>query len=1136
MCLGEVVDVSSRAKSCSRQKGNHAGRALILAALCVAGFSHGARAATINVGPGQTYTTIQAGIDAAANGDTVLVAPGTYNENIDFMGKAITVTSSGGAAATIIDGGSNGPAVTFKSGETAAAVISGFTIQHGGELGWVTTIGDYGIGNIYVLNSSPTILNNTITLGNCWGIETSWSAATIENNTISQTQDPDGDCSFGGGAAIIVWGGINGYNANGINSGVILGNTIENNVESGLEDAGGNGGAGIAVWGGAPLIKNNIIRNNASPGGSGGAINFVNSRGTVIAQNLIYGNSAGCGGGAIATDGDGLYVFNNTIVDNVGAADAGFSECASIAQIYPSPDTYGTDNPSEVFINNIIAGSTSYPAVNCSWFEAPSLSTQPTFENNILYNAGGPFFGSYCIDVSQQDNNIAADPQFVNQSENNYHLQSTSPAIDSGQNSVLQTFMTQTGTTWTTDFDGNPRVQNATGKGCIIDMGAYEVHGALSNCGVSETLTSSLNPATAGQNVTFTAQLSSTTGTPTGEVQFLDGANLLSMQTVSGTGSAAFTTNSLTVGSHTITANYQPTGTFGADTASLIEVINGFTTGTSLTSSLNPATVGQSVSFTATLTSSQGSPTGSVIFADGATTLGTVALVNGVAALTTSTLTVGSHPITATYSPNGSFAGSSATLTEVINGAATSTNLTSTLNSAYALESVTLNAAVSSTVTGNLTGSVTFMDGAASLGTVQSAANGTASLTVNFQAPGSHLLTAVYSGNASFNSSTSNVLTETVLINTTTTVLQVQPVTAGAFTPVTLNVAVASPSAAQFGSLAGPTGVVTLYDGGVLFATLTLSPTDTASASLSSFQAGTHILTAVYGGNTSFAGSTSAQATLIVTPDATTTTLSGAPNPAALGTAVTFNMTVASAVTPFPPTGTVTVYDGANALGQATLKVPGQASFSTSALTAGTHSITASYSGDANFIASTSSPFQETISPFLGDFTFTVAPSSITLYTGQAGSAKATAVAQDGFNYTLALSCTGLPAGATCAFQPSTIANGAGTSALVIQTSAPEAVSSLEPGLFHGFKRSGAAGVLACVVFLFLPRRRRHWWLIAVLALWAASAVTACGGPGTLTGGTPPGTYTITVTAEATNSGQQLAHSSTVTLTVKSLF
>src|SRR5438270_13816905 len=84
---------------------------------------------TINVPVDQP--TIQAGIDAASGGDTVLVAPGTYVENINFRGKGITVKSSAGAKATTIDGNSAGSVVTFKTGETRAAVLDGFTITHG---------------------------------------------------------------------------------------------------------------------------------------------------------------------------------------------------------------------------------------------------------------------------------------------------------------------------------------------------------------------------------------------------------------------------------------------------------------------------------------------------------------------------------------------------------------------------------------------------------------------------------------------------------------------------------------------------------------------------------------------------------------------------------------------------------------------------------------------------------------------------------------------------------------------------------------------------------------------------------------------------------------------------------------------
>src|SRR4029077_1501998 len=75
--------------------------------------------------------TIQAAIDAAANGDTVLVSDGTYKENINFNGKAITVTSVNGPATTTIDGGGITSVVTFNTGEGAGSVLNGFTLTHG---------------------------------------------------------------------------------------------------------------------------------------------------------------------------------------------------------------------------------------------------------------------------------------------------------------------------------------------------------------------------------------------------------------------------------------------------------------------------------------------------------------------------------------------------------------------------------------------------------------------------------------------------------------------------------------------------------------------------------------------------------------------------------------------------------------------------------------------------------------------------------------------------------------------------------------------------------------------------------------------------------------------------------------------
>ncbi len=168
-------------------------------------FTESASAQVVITVPGD-HPTIQSAIDAAVAGDTVLVAPGTYFENINFRGKAITVESDQGPEVTIIDGNLAGSVVTFSSGEGPASVLRGFTLQRGNASG---IYGDYG-GGVRIKGSSPTIQGNIITnntaCGSGGGIEAEFSSARIEGNLITNnTQSLP--CSGGpGGGGISVLG------------------------------------------------------------------------------------------------------------------------------------------------------------------------------------------------------------------------------------------------------------------------------------------------------------------------------------------------------------------------------------------------------------------------------------------------------------------------------------------------------------------------------------------------------------------------------------------------------------------------------------------------------------------------------------------------------------------------------------------------------------------------------------------------------------------------------------------------------------------------------------------------------------------------------------------------------------------
>ncbi len=193
-------------------------------------------------------------------------------------------------------------------------------------------------------------------------------------------------------------------------------------------------------------------------------------------------------------------------------------------------------------------------------------------------------------------------------------------------------------------------------------------------------LSSNNNPSTFGQSVTFTATVavaSPGSGTATGTVTFKDGASTLGTGTLSG-GVATFTTSALTAGNHTITGVYGGDTNFTGTTGSLNsnpQVVNQSSTTTVVVSNNNP-----SVMFTATITAvppGAGTPTGTVTFKDGASTLGTGTLSGGVATFTTSALTAGSHSITAVYGGDANFTTStSPVLTQVVHGTDVSVTLT----------------------------------------------------------------------------------------------------------------------------------------------------------------------------------------------------------------------------------------------------------------------------------------------------------------------------------------------------------------------------------------------------------------------------------------------------------------------------
>lgn len=400
--------------------------------------------AEILIVPGD-YPTIQAGIDASMEGDTVLVAPGTYFETINFNGHNAYLAShyliSGDTSyivSTIINANGTGHAITLENYEDNA-VIKGFTIR-GGTAQWG--------GGIYCVNSSPFILRNFIKSNYMLGDYSfgggicckNGSAANIARNRIEGNR-----AGYGGGIA------VSGSNPI-IEDNEFIGNTATNSEIGGM-------GAGIYCEGtSAPIIRRNffsqdtaqwsggginlngitqaLVENNTIQDCIGGGIVIANCY-SVIKNNVIANNTHNSmGGGIICYDFTGV-IGNNIISDNTaveGGAIFSFSE-----------------SDSSIFLaQNVVYNNSSGLKIN----GGSAILLNSIFWNNDSYSISASFSADLAVswcdieDGWTGEGNINTDPLFVDPDSGNFHLMSTvcgdafnSPCIDSGHPDSLDSFL-----------------------------------------------------------------------------------------------------------------------------------------------------------------------------------------------------------------------------------------------------------------------------------------------------------------------------------------------------------------------------------------------------------------------------------------------------------------------------------------------------------------------------------------------------------------------------------------------------------------------------------------------------------------------------------------------------------------------
>lgn len=613
----------------------------------------------------------------------------------------------------------------------------------------------------------------------------------------------------------------------------------------GLTISGGGGAGkqyGAITNGGTLTLLNTAISGNTS-GNEGGAI-F--NAGTLIVKSSAFNGNGAYDGGAIFNDGGSVSVAGSTFSGNSSSTDGG------------AIDNY-TGGPVTVTDSTFIDNSASYYGGALANGDGPLTLTNSTFGGNSAYGGGAIFNNSIqrSLPVTLVNSTVSG-----NSATQGGGVFTGTGAVMSNTVLAKNTFAAGG---WGADCAGG--FSDGPGGHNLVGNGQWFLNGATYACG----LTNGANGDRVGTNAASIDPELGPIASNGGPTQTMA---LLAVSPAIGAGNAA--TCEALVGPDGTTTDTDQRGdprnsaARGACDVGAYDTGGVVATGTTLASSTpnTTSTYGQGVTFTATVapTSGTGTPTGTVDFYLGGTTKlgsGTLAVVGGQeqASFSTSALPAGSDSITASYGGGGVFApSSSAVLTQAVQRAQTTTGLAASANPAVFGQPVAFTATVAAQIpsTATPTGAVQFAVDGTNLGNPVALAGGTAtSPSISGLAAGNHTVAAAYTpDNADFVASDGSLQGgQQVNRAQTTTGLAASPDPAASGQSVTLTATVA----AMAPGAGPPTGTVTFLADGVALGSAPLgqgSP-DAAVLTTSGLPVGGHQLTASYGGDAGFLGSTS---------------------------------------------------------------------------------------------------------------------------------------------------------------------------------------------------------------------------------------------------------------------------------------